>query len=495
MDGGYRMPPDSLAELVDAPVTPSFSIDPAGTWALLVKQPSLAPIEEIARAEVKLGGIRFDPALWTPSHLAFGLAPALRRIRDGATPVQLGEDDDLHIRGLPSGAGVRWMSWRPSGGAVAFLLRPEKTSAQLEVWVAEFDPSKPGKSQSCDARPLLPRDRVPQAVLGCPYKWTPDGRLLCRVVPVEHGECPRKPLAPLGPSVQTNIGTLKPARTYADMLKSQHDEDLFTYYLTAELLLLDPKSASSYKTLGPSEGTLLRAFSPSPDNSCVLCTIVAPAEFSYLVPYHRFGHTVEAWPLQQQQQQRRRRLVVAYNPLQESIPIGFDARPTGVRNCAWHPCFPSTLIWTEALDGGDPKSTPPDAVTMYRDMMYTEAMTAGPKGGLERRGKRPLIGLQSRWAGWWFTDEGVGLIKEKRWKDRTEIAWRISPVTTASNDGESEKVKLWSRQYQDQYASPGSPEECRNARDQLVLQTLKVGGSTSTGAPVVCFMGNGASNR
>ena len=90
---------------------------------------------------------------------------------------------------------------------------------------------------------------------------------------------------------------------------------------------------------------------------------------------------------------------------------------------------------------------------------------------------------------------GVGRIKEKRWTDRTEIAWRLAPVTTASNDGESEKVKLWSRQYQDQYASPGSPEECRNARDQLVLQTLKVGGSTSTGAPVVCFMGNGASNR
>ena len=86
------MPPPSISALVDAPTTPSFSLDPTRKWALIVEQPSAPPIEEIAREELKLGGKRLDPSLWTQSHLAFGFAPKLRRIldSDGETPIAVG---------------------------------------------------------------------------------------------------------------------------------------------------------------------------------------------------------------------------------------------------------------------------------------------------------------------------------------------------------------------------------------------------------------------
>ena len=51
-----------------------------------------------------------------------------------------------------------------------------------------------------------------------------------------------------------------------------------------------------------------------------------------------------------------------------------------------------------------------------------------------------LFGMSTRWAGWWFTSDGVGLIKEKRWKDRTEIMWRL--------DADGTRTQLWSRMYQ-----------------------------------------------
>ena len=86
----YEMPPESISQLVDAPVTPSFSLDPTRRWALMVEQPALPPIEEIAREEIKLGGIRFDPKMWTPSNLAFGLSITFRPIiaADGAPVVR-----------------------------------------------------------------------------------------------------------------------------------------------------------------------------------------------------------------------------------------------------------------------------------------------------------------------------------------------------------------------------------------------------------------------
>ena len=151
----YEMPPESIAKLVDAPVTPSFTLDPTRSWALIVEQPALPPIEEIAREERKLGGIRFDPTMWTPSNLSFGLGISFRRILDGDTPVALGSDLDIEVTGLPKDAGVRWIKWRPSGGAVAFVVRPEKSSEQLELWYAEFDAARPGKGQRCVARPLI----------------------------------------------------------------------------------------------------------------------------------------------------------------------------------------------------------------------------------------------------------------------------------------------------------------------------------------------------
>ena len=220
----YREPPDAIRDLIDAEPTPSFQLDPTRRWALLLEQPALPPIQEIARDEVKLAGLRFDPHLWTPSHAAFGKHPKLRRIieADGETPVPLCDDGrgDLVIEGLPVDHGVRWLSFRPDSGAIAFVVRPTVDSTRLELWYACWDPSLPSAEQRCVAHPVplaasLGGKGKPvtlQAVLGKPYAWTYDGRMLVKVVPMGHPEePPTKPLAPTGPAVQEADGSKKKA--------------------------------------------------------------------------------------------------------------------------------------------------------------------------------------------------------------------------------------------------------------------------------------------
>lgn len=49
---------------------------------------------------------------------------------------------------------------------------------------------------------------------------------------------------------------------------------------------------------------------------------------------------------------------VARLPLQDSIPIDFDATRTGPRSIDWRSDKPRMLTWAEAQDKGDPKKFP-----------------------------------------------------------------------------------------------------------------------------------------
>ena len=45
---GYRVPPNAIAALIDAQVTPAVSVGPGGKAILIMHRPALAPISEVA---------------------------------------------------------------------------------------------------------------------------------------------------------------------------------------------------------------------------------------------------------------------------------------------------------------------------------------------------------------------------------------------------------------------------------------------------------------
>jgi len=88
---------------------------------------------------------------------------------------------------------------------------------------------------------------------------------------------------PTGPIIQENEGEIAPAVTYTDLLKNSYDEELFEYYLQAQLMLVSHEGTT--RTIG-SQAMIIRA-EPSPDGNYILAEIIH-RPFSYLVPIYRF---------------------------------------------------------------------------------------------------------------------------------------------------------------------------------------------------------------
>ena len=63
----YREPPAVVAQILDAPATPSAMLSPDGTRIILLERPGLAPISEIAAPEYRVAGIRLNPRTSGPS--------------------------------------------------------------------------------------------------------------------------------------------------------------------------------------------------------------------------------------------------------------------------------------------------------------------------------------------------------------------------------------------------------------------------------------------
>ena len=77
-------------------------------------------------------------------------------------------------------------------------------------------------------------------MLGDPIDWLPDNRTL---LVKSRASRPRsraaEPRVPTGPHVQESDGHAGPVATYEDLLQNPHDEDLFEYYATAQLVRID----------------------------------------------------------------------------------------------------------------------------------------------------------------------------------------------------------------------------------------------------------------
>ena len=435
----YRTPPQALVDLVDAPPTPAVSIDPMRQWMLLLKQPNLPPVAELAERELRLGGLRIKPQTNGPSRTTF---------LNGLELVRISDLSRREITGLPESPRIGNVSWSPDGSRVAFTNTVENG---IELWVAEV--ATGSARRILDGRLSLTAPVVPS--------WLRDGQtLVATLVPAGRGPEPQASTAPQGPVVQESLGRTAPARTYQDLLKNAQDEKLFEHYLTAQAVRI---TLDGQVTPLGAPGILWR-LEPSPDGKYLLVeTLHRP--FSYLVPASRFPRKVEVWTLD-----GRVVRTIADLPLQEEIPITFGSVATGPRNFMWRNDAPATLAWAEALDGGDAGKEAAE-----RDRLY---MLPAPFTGE----KKPLVTLGLRFAGILWGGDDLALVDEFWWKTRKVRTWRIKP-----GQGESAKPEiLWDRSAEDRYNDPGYPELRLNEYNRLVLLTVD-------GGRKIFLLGDGAS--
>ncbi len=429
----YRTPSPALAAIVDAPLAPLASASPDRRLLLLVERPESPSIAELAQPELRLAGLRINPATNGPSRAAFYSGLLVKPVDGGA---------ERRIAGLPAAARIADLEWSRDSRHLAFTVTRERG---IELWVADVTS---GQARRLTA-PIL------NAVFGDPLAWIDSRSLVVRVTLLDRGAPPPMPAVPPGPVVQENSGRRAAARTYEDLLKSPHDEAHFDYYASGQLATVTLDGALERQ---PAKAIFTR-IAPSPDGRYLLVDSLH-RPYSYLVPASRFPTQIEV--LEGGRPIHR----VADLPLAEGVASG--AVRGGPRSIAWRADAPATLSWFQALDRGQS-----DSKAAQRDAWFTHA---APFTGPPVEQQKFELRLQSITWG----DDSLALVTESWTRTRLTRMWRVEPGRPGARE------LLFERSSQDRYKDPGRAILTRHPLGRLVLLRSVDGGR-------IYFTGAGAS--
>src|ERR1700689_1705292 len=216
----YQKPPKEVLDVLNAPATPTLAVNPTKTYATLALAARYPSIAEVAEPMLRLAGMRIDPRT-----NGLHLAPNSRSIE----LVKLPEGTKTKLA-LPPNAQAGPLRWSPDGKQFAFS---NTVSNGIELWLG--DPAT-GKLRKIAGEKL-------NAVRGNHIDWLPDNKtIIVKTVPTGRGPAPAEPRVPKGPHVQESDGNAAGVATYEDLLQNPHDEDLYEYYATAQLVSINTAS-------------------------------------------------------------------------------------------------------------------------------------------------------------------------------------------------------------------------------------------------------------
>ena len=402
LETGYQLPPRAIVDILDAPPPPTAVISPTQNVMALLDRASMPKIADLAEPMLRLAGSRINPKTNGPHSPASILGLTFKRIADGIeTKVA-----------LPPNVRIGSPGFSPDGKWMSFTVN---RSNGVELWMAD--------TSSAKARAVT--SATINALGGC--DWLEDSSaMLCHLVVTGRGPAPAPPAVPTGPRIQENIGKAAPAPTFQDLLTNAHDEALFEYYFTSQLAAVTPAGVTT--PIG--KPAIFGEAAMSPDGQYVLVARIK-RPFSRLVTSGQFPKDVEIW-------NRKGVLVrtVGEEPLGEGVPIG--GVNVGPRAYRWNPVEPATVLWADALDGGDPKKTVP-----ARDrVLWLKAPFAGEPNEYAR--------TEFRFGGVSWTEKGIAMLSESDRATRVTRTWLIDAPGAAPR-------KLWERKQQDRYTNPGMP--------------------------------------
>lgn len=379
----YKQPPPDILAAADAPQTPLAIIAPARDRLLFVEYEPQVPIEILARPFHKLAGIRIDP----------GLNGRRRMVRFTGLELMNLEDRKTFRIELPDhGTLGRMPFWAPDGSNIFFTL---DTDEGIQLWAID-----PQAAQAERVGDFTLNDTLVPISFNFhqqPFAWLPNGNLIARLVSRD-GEVSEPLLVPDGPRVDETSGKHSQMATYQDLLSTELDEELFEHFATSQLAIVEVKSG---RTSAVGKHGLYADIDVSPSGTHLLVTELH-RPFSFRVPYSYFTRTVDVWDTSGEVVSR-----IADLGVSDEVPR--QGVPTGPRGVEWQQNRPSSAIWAEALDGGDPK-----AEVEHRDrVMRLDAS--------KEEAAHHVLDIKHRIMGWnWLETENEGLYTEwdrdRRWR-------------------------------------------------------------------------------
>jgi len=417
---GYDQPPKNILDVLHAPSPPVAYVSPTRQAMLLVGWQDFPPMSRVATPYLKLAGTRIEIANHskhdTPG--GYGVTPCAQSFELVAVPG--GASTKVT---LPAGACAARPYWSADGKRFAFA---NTAKDSVELWIGDAATGALRKVPGLRLNPMLDGE----------LQWMPDHRaLLVKAVPDHLGAPPAEPLASIGPSIQETGSGKGESSTYEtrDTLKDKHDEDLFDYYAASQVELVDATTLAVTRV--GKQGNIADV-DPAPDGQHLLVSTIHKP-YSYVTTAERFPREVEVWTLGKRGAVTS--AAIASIPLADRVPVA--GVPTGPRDFSWRSNDPATLVWAEALDGGDWKVKVPQ-----RDkVMLQKAPFTAPATEIARTEQR-FVGFG------WTEKRDVALLDEY---DENRH-WRHTTLVDVDNPQAAARV-LWDLSSDEQYANPGSP--------------------------------------
>jgi dipeptidyl aminopeptidase/acylaminoacyl peptidase len=417
---GYNLPPKNILDVMKAPSPPYPAVSPTQDAILLLYEQEYPSISRVATPFLRLAGVRVEPRNHskhdTPG--GYGVTPCatsyeLVHIADGA---------EVHIA-LPEGACPGQPIWAADGKQFAFV---NLASDSVELWIGDGRTGEVHRISGARLNPMFEYE----------IQWMPDQKtLLVKLVPDGLGAPPAEPILATGPSIQETGGETGQSSTYEnrDTLNNKHDEDVFDYYAASQLALVDTTKGTITPMGKPANYELVE---PAPDGLHILVAAIHKP-YSYVTTYDRFPKNVEVWDVS-----NPANVVpssIASLPLADRVPI--DGVPLGPREFSWRATDPATLVWAEALDGGDLNVNVP---SRDKIMLQKAPFNVAP-AEIARCDERyeDLV---------WSDDPGVAFLNE--YDDNRH--WKKTFVIEVDDPQQKARL-LWDLSMDEHYANPGTP--------------------------------------
>ena len=147
---GYQRPPEEIAKLVEAPLTPAIALSPDKTWMALMERSDYPTIEELSRPELRIAGLRINPDNFGPSRTNLFVGLKMKNLKDMK---------EYAFSGLPSPVQLSNLSFSPDSKKVAFL---QTYPDRIELWMVDL---------ISHTAKLLTKKKI-NATYGNPVNWT-----------------------------------------------------------------------------------------------------------------------------------------------------------------------------------------------------------------------------------------------------------------------------------------------------------------------------------
>ena len=420
----YQKPPKEILDLVDVELAPSVLLDNNKEYMVLLYRNTYKTIAELSEEELRLGGLRIDPATNIGSRVTYYNNIKIKNLKQKNAAIN-------QVNGIPENPRLANFNWSPDQKKMAFT---QTTTKGVEVWVLDILTGSVKKLTEANAN----------ANLGDVINWFEDGQsLLVKMVASERKALiDTKNAIPTGPTISVSDGKKAQNRTYQDLLSNKNDEHNFEQLALSDIykVSLDGKKE---KWLS---GAMYNNISFSPDGNYVMISTVEKP-FSYLVPYYRFPSKTTIYD-----QQAKKVATVLEVPLIEDLPKGFMAERKGRRDFSWRDDKPATLVFAEVLDGGDPENK----VDFRDEVFLLEApFTGNPKS---------ILKTVNRFSNIQWANDNMAIASDFWWNTRNTKTYVFNP-----SDASQKPVVISDRSYQDRYSDPGRFVTKRNSMGSYVL--------------------------